>query len=251
MSKRVVITPAKPSLQPGPLPAGAHAIEDMREIYELLGQATQQLCQVSVKIPNEAGGEDLQFISKLIDVAPAKGGLQVELPSGFPKKTKVKNCLLLIFTGRFLIGVQTEIERIGISTLVLRVPGKIFKLQRRRNVRYAVPGGYDITLDLESLEKRDTRVKRKVVDLSEGGIAFFVPTAKEAALYTVDAEFKDCHFKIRNQEVAVDLKIKNQISHEHAKRDGHKVGAEFVKISEDDRNFLATFIYSQLGQMLT
>jgi c-di-GMP-binding flagellar brake protein YcgR len=252
MSKRVVFK--TPHTQAHPLPAGALVLEDPLQIQEAIKRAANQNCKVSIKIL----GTDEQFDSRLLDAAQSER-VEVEVSSDLPAtafnsaitKSKTKNCLVLIFVGRYLLGLMTEYEKSSPRAISFTFPKKIFKIQRRKNVRYAIPAGYDVTVDCESLETH-LRVKRKVLDISEGGLAFFLEPGENLELYKVGAVLRDCILTLRNQTLKLSLRVANQIQVEVPKLGvGHKVGMEFIKISEQNRNFLAAFIYSQLGQLMS
>jgi hypothetical protein len=243
MSKRVVFK--TPHSQANSLPAGALVLEDSRQIQEAILRAAKQFCKVSIKIL----GTDAQFESRLLDAAQIDQ-VEVEISSDLPAtafheamaKSKTKNCLLLIFVGRYLLGVMTEFEKSDARSISFTFPKKIFKIQRRKNVRYSVPAGYDIFIDCESLETHE-RVKRKVLDISEGGIAFSLEPTENLEAYKTGVVMRDCVLTLRNQPLKLSLRVANQMD--------HKLGMEFIKISEENRNFLAAFIYSQLGQLMS
>jgi hypothetical protein len=252
MSKRVVFK--TPHLHANLLPAGALVLEDPEQIREAVHKAASQFCKVSIKIL----GTDEQFDSRLLD-ATRSGHVEVEVSSDLPGnafnqaigKSPTKNCLLLIFVGRYLLGLMTEYEKSSDSSISFAFPKKIFKIQRRKYIRYNIPAGYDIFIECESLETHQ-RVKRKILDLSEGGIAFLLEPSENPEIYKTGAVMRDCTLILRNQTLKLSLRVANQISVELPKLGAsQKLGLEFIKISEENRNFLAAFIYSQLGQLMT
>jgi hypothetical protein len=252
MSKRVVFK--TPHLHANLLPAGALVLEDPEQIREAVLKAARQFCKVSIKIL----GTDDQFNSRLLDAART-GSVEVEVSSDLPGnsfneaigKSATKNCLLLIFVGRYLLGLMTEFEKSDSGSISFSFPKKIFKIQRRKNIRYNIPAGYDIFIDCESLETH-LRVKRKLLDLSEGGVAFLLEPSENPDTYKTGAVMRDCILTLRNQTLKLSVRVANQILVDLPKAGtGHKLGLEFIKISEENRNFLAAFIYSQLGQLMT
>lgn len=226
------------------------------EILDVLGKAARQLCAVSVKVR----GSDQQFSSRLIDSKISKSGLQIELnnqltSAAFKKeieRTKSKECLLLIFaSNRYILGLN--VKCVGINyQIIFDLPQKVFRLQRRKSVRYTIPAGYDMLLEMPSFERHGLRIKRKVLDISEHGLAFLVASRDEAALYTKNTILKNCKVPIRNHEITLNLKVMNRIEHNRGRTGGGtKVGTEISSISADDLDVLAHFVYSQLAQMMS
>ena len=227
---------------------------DPEEILEILGKAAHQLSMVSVKVRGSAQ----QFASRLIDTKISKSGLQIELNKEFTsaafkkeiERHKTKECLLLIFSGnRYILGLN--VVCVGINyQITFDLPQKVYRLQRRKSVRYVVPAGYDMLIEMPSFEHPSLRIKRKLLDLSEHGLAFLVISRDEGALYRKNSILKNCKLRIRNHEITLSLKVMNRIEHDRGKRGGGtKIGAEISSISADDLDLLTHFVYSQLAQM--
>jgi c-di-GMP-binding flagellar brake protein YcgR len=235
---------------------GSAILTDPGQILDVLGKSTRQLCSVSIKIR----GSDQQFSSRLVDSKLSETGLQVEYSAELTeasfkqelRRTGSRDCLLMIFAGnRYILGINVECIEMG-DVLTFNIPKKVFRMQRRKSVRYVIPTGYDMYVEMASVEEPHLRTRRKLLDISEHGLAFFVLSRREGALYLKNAVLKRCSINIRNHEIKVDLKVMNRIEHDQGKKGGGtKIGTEFTSISVDDLDLLTQFVYSQLAQMLT
>jgi c-di-GMP-binding flagellar brake protein YcgR len=235
---------------------GSAILSDPEQILDILGKAARQFSQVSIKIR----GSDQQFSSRLVDSKISKAGIQVEFGEGltsaaFKKeldRTKSKDCLLLVFAGnRYILGLNVQCTDIAYN-ISFNVPEKVYRLQRRKAVRYIVPAGYDMLVEMPSLEHQGLRIKRKLLDLSEYGLAFLVVSRDEGAMFRKNSIIKNCKIRIRNHEVSMSLIVMNRIEHDLGKkRGGTKIGTEFSTISDEDLDLVTHFVYSQLAQSLT
>jgi c-di-GMP-binding flagellar brake protein YcgR len=235
---------------------GSAILTDPEQILDILGKAARQFSQVSIKIR----GSDEQFASRLVDSKIAKTGIQVEFGSSlsseaFKKelnRTKSRDCLLLIFaSNRYILGVNVECDGIGYN-ISFKLPEKVFRLQRRKAVRYIIPAGYDMLVEMPSLEHQGLRIQRKLLDLSEYGLAFLVVSRDEGAMFRKSSIIKNCKLRIRNHEVTMNLVVMNRIEHDRGKRGGGtKIGTEFSLITDEDLDLVTHFVYAQLAQSLT
>ena len=116
---------------------------------------------------------------------------------------------------------------------VFATPPKVFKIQRRKDVRFVIPQGYEFTVEFESLEQARTRVKKRLIDISESGLSFFVLSPREAAIFRMglisrmrhpNAESNDSGHDARLQPCALRPRLTRR-----GQQDRRRVRADFAR----------------------
>ena len=253
MSKRV-LTRSVPAISP----AGTAIVTDELQIRRLLTRAAEDHTPVTLKVR----GTELALHGKLLDVDPKTQGIQLAFDcSPKPADNRLsrdnvekafldaqsRECMVLIYLqGRSIIGVNAEPKELHDDRICFATPQKVFKIQRRKDVRFLIPQGYEFTVEFESLEQARTRVKKRLIDISESGLSFFVLSPREAAIFRVGLLLPNCVVQMQNQTVPVMMRICNHAPYDRGSNGpGNKIGVEFEQISPEDKNYLAQFVYSR------
>jgi hypothetical protein len=237
---------------PGTRPVGTAIVSDPLEIRRLLSRASEGHTLASLKL---RGNETV--LKTHVLCADPKQGIHLEFdektgmlnPDSFESLTREspeRECMLLMYIeGRFIFGINAEPVEIRKDRMVFAPPVKVFKIQRRKDVRFVIPSAYEFTVEIESLEQARTRVHKRLIDISESGLSFFVLSPREAALFRPGLVLSRCFVHIQNHSLPVMLKVRNRGKHERgAQGAGNKIGVEFEQISPDDRTYLGQFVYS-------
>lgn len=237
---------------PARKPAGTTIVTDPLEIRRLFSRASEGGIQATVKVR----GSDTVLKTKVLE-ADAQRGLELSIEPGEGQlnlenleklgatKADSEFMILMHLEGRYILGVNTRSVEMLKDRITFSAGTKVFKIQRRKDVRYAIPAGYEFTVEIESLERTRARVKKRLVDLSESGLSFFVLSPREAALYRKGMILNRCIIKIQNYEIPVILRVCNRGKHDRGKQgSGNKIGTEFEQISAENRDYIAQFVYS-------
>ena len=242
---------------PQSTPIGTSIVQRRTGHSRLLSKAAEGHTPVTLKIR----GSELAFRGKMLDVDPKTDGIQLVFEllekndQGEPECESLKDlfvdpgareCIVLVYLqGRSILGVNAEPVEIHDRRIVFAVPPKIFKIQRRKDVRFTIPQAYEFTVEFESLEQPRTRVRKRLIDLSEGGLSFFILSPREAGFFKTGLIIKDCFIQLQHQRIPVMLRVCNQAIYDRgSKGDGNKIGVEFEQISPDDKAYIAQFVYS-------
>jgi c-di-GMP-binding flagellar brake protein YcgR len=228
-----------------PKPPATSIVSDGLEIRQLLTRACEGQTAASLKI---RGSENV-LRSKLIHSDPVRDGVQLSFtgtltPESFMEelgKHESKECMILVYLqGRSIIGFNAEPSEVLKDRLIFKAPERLFKIQRRKDVRFQIPTGYEYTIEMESVEQKGVRISKRLLEISESGLSH-----REAGLFRVGLHIQRCVIQMNNQKIDVSLSICNQAPFDRGpKGAGHKIGAVFDSIKEDDRKYLAQFIYS-------
>jgi hypothetical protein len=238
-SRRILTRTA--SAAPSP---GTSIVTDPLEIRRLLSRAMESPTSASIKLR----GSEIPLRTHLIPTRP-KDGIHLELPVT-EEPLDGRDCLVLLYlTGRSVIGLSAQPSQILVDRLVFSPPEKLVKIQRRKNVRYEIPLAYEYTIELDSIEQRGTRVRKRLIDISEDGVSFFVLSPREAGLFREGLVIPRTIIRMQNQTILSSLKVRSQIKIERGQQGGpkgagNKIGAVFEDISPEDRNYISQVICS-------
>lgn len=174
--------------------------------------------------------------------------------SGFEEETReAPETLALIFLrSALLLGVPTKFlgyvqmaETFAIARF--EVPPQILRIQRRKDARYTIARGYDIKVTLPALEGERRRVQKQLLDVSAGGISFYVLSPREANLYQEGLILRNITFHVFRHEVSADGEIRNRVPFERVPGErGTRVGVKFTRVSAEDSDFIASYVAAQL-----
>lgn len=231
---------------------------DPLSIRRILSKATDGRAQASLKV---RGSERLLRTQVMSEDALSAGlHLQCSLedhalnPENLRQlfdQNQTQECMILIYLqGRSIIGITAPPSKITQTHIVFEPPKKLFKVQRRKHVRYIIPSGYEFTIEFESLETRGKKVKKKLVDMSESGLSFSALSPREALYYKKGLIIPHCLIRMQNQEISVSLRVRNQSPiFQNGISIGTKIGTEFEAISEQDQNYLAQLVYAHAAHL--
>jgi hypothetical protein len=232
---------------------GTSIVVDPLEIRHLLTRAAEGRTAATLKIR----GSETALRTQLIDVDARQDGIQLlygdsetslnrETFDAAAEATGSRECMVLIYLpGRSIIGMNAEPSEFQEDRLVFSLPTKLFKIQRRKDVRFLIPQAYEFTVEFDSLEQAGTRIKKKLIDISESGLSFFILSPREVGFFKKGLIIPRATIQMHNQLINVEMCVCNHTRLERVPQGpGNKVGVEFTEISPDDKNYLGQFVYS-------
>ncbi len=230
-------------------------LTDELEIRRLIAAATDSQVAVDVSIP----GLGIRFEEKITALSNAKVGVEVKLipglfnqikersPEGEPPK-QMEAFFILFLEGQMLLGIQGTHLLWTEKTVRIAPPFKVLKIQRRKETRWVVPKGYDLKVELPI--DRGMSHHRRLLDLSFSGLAFHVPTDREASLYRKGTIIRGVRLTLDHRSMLLNLEVANQIALRTPKQnDGYKIGTKFTALNPTDQNWLNGYITHRLAQL--
>lgn len=210
------------------------------EIFHLIRSAATGNARVELHFM----GSDRRAACIALESEPHVLGLRIQLPDSFHRDARDKECMAIAFLhGHLLLCLHaTRLVWEG-RTLLLLPPWRAFTLQRRRQARFEIPAGYEILVDLDAKEGRRRRVQRRVIDISSGGLAFETAGRVEAERFTQGSPLRHIAIRIENRLVFADARVSREASNR-----GVKVGIQFTRINQSDRDFLLGYVARHLVQ---
>ncbi len=125
------------------------------------------------------------------------------------------------------------------------IPEKLFKVQRRQDVRYTIPDTHVMKINFQDPIFPESILTKKVIDLSAGGIAFHATEVEKSMLH-VNLVLKDMNITIHTKELKFEGEIRHvqPISEDDPKK-GIKVGIMFQKIKPQDTQTIAQYVFEE------
>lgn len=143
----------------------------------------------------------------------------------------------------------------GDHWIKFKIPNDAYKVQRRKNFRFAIPPEYKILLnfpDSTSSTDKSVMIKKYILDVSAGGLAFLVDE-EEKEKYSPETIIPEMTFKIRGRSITVNGEIRYLREHPSAKKavTRYKVGIQFTKINPRDAQEIASYVFDESRKYLT
>ncbi|MGZ3699028.1 MAG: flagellar brake protein [Bdellovibrionota bacterium] len=131
------------------------------------------------------------------------------------------------------------------SSVVFGLPDKVFKVQRRKDMRFPIPDGWVLKIKFQDPLFSERTVERKVLDISASGLAFIVTDA-DAAMYQVGMVLKDLTFTVRARTIVAEAEIRHtQTLPSGSKNPGVKIGILFKNLKPADSNHIAQYVFEE------
>jgi len=154
-----------------------------------------------------------------------------------------QSCHVMVFTREpGIIGFQTELVEVTDKLIRMYMPQEIFRAQRRENYRQLILRGQDITVSLRSPRDLRRRIRRRLMDISLGGISILV-SYTEAKQYKMGMLVRHGFMRIRGHIINFDGEVRavGEVNN-LPKIEGFRIGIKFRRISKDDREFIDMYV---------
>ncbi|CAK9253094.1 unnamed protein product [Sphagnum jensenii] len=247
-----MVTETKIKLRTGTSP-GFTKIEEPTDIAKFIARAISEEARVEVQLTETA----YRFSSRIHHDSDPTVGLRVRRPEGITNeqveaqtKFQTQTSMVVAFLkSHELLCIQTDGAFWKEGELLIPQPWTAFKLQRRKEPRYEIPGAYEFYIALRSLEDPKVSIRRRVMDLSMSGMGFYVESPTESELYKKGLFLRRVNLMLENRHIFLDLRVASCVRLKHNPRmPGFKVGVEVMRISPVDKRYVAAYIARGLAQ---
>ncbi|MBI2711672.1 MAG: PilZ domain-containing protein [Bdellovibrio sp.] len=134
--------------------------------------------------------------------------------------------------------------------LIFSVPEKLFRVQRRQSFRLAMKGNYSLTVDFQSPTDTAQKTTKRVLDLSDTGMAFLISNSEEA-IFQKGLILKNFHFILNKQNLTMEAEVRYSKPMGREAKDFSKVGVKFVSISQEDAWFVASYVLAENRRLVS
>ena len=161
------------------------------------------------------------------------------------KSTGESDCFFSVSLLRANIFFRTRFLGIDHAGLQFALPTKVFKVQRRKDLRFPVPDGLIIRVEFADPIAPETRMTKKVLDISASGLAFLIEDS-ETPLYPAGLTLKELSFTVRNKKITVSAEVRHVRKLRSEERfKGHAVGVLFKDIRPGESQHVAGFVFEE------
>ncbi len=136
--------------------------------------------------------------------------------------------------------------------LRFRSPDKLFKVQRRKDMRYTIPDTHALKLAFQDPIFPETRLTKRVIDISASGLAIVVADEEES-FYHPGMILQKLSITLRSRVVEV---ASAEIRHMRVLPAGRqikgvKIGLQFSAIMPGDAQWIASYVFEESRKMFT
>ncbi len=162
-----------------------------------------------------------------------------------------RECFFSVSLHRANIFFRSSFFALDTAGLLFKFPTKIFKVQRRNDVRLPMHDFLSMRVHFRDPLYPEKETIQKVLDVSAGGMAFLIKE-EDASLYPVGLTLNDFLFKVGNRS----FKIRAEISNCRKLRDErHKgqfgVGVKFKDLRAADTQHIAAWVFEESRKYFT
>jgi hypothetical protein len=160
-------------------------------------------------------------------------------------KSGEKECFFSVSLLRANIFFKAQFMGFDAAGLQFKLPTKVYKVQRRKDLRFPVPDGMLIKVDFKDPLDPETVLSKKILDISASGLAFLV-LDDEAPVFVPGLTLNELSFTVRNKKITIPAEIR------HAKKlgadarsKGFSIGVFFKDIRPGDAQHIAAFVFEE------
>jgi hypothetical protein len=160
-----------------------------------------------------------------------------------------KQCYFSISLLRANIFFQAEFlgwDRAGMS---FREPAKVFKVQRRADVRLPLGESRMLKVIFGDPALEGDVLTKRVLDLSASGMSFVI-SDKEEALFHPGLELKRLSFSLNSRAISCTAEVRSMnVLPIGAKPPGVRVGIRFKTLRAADQQFIAAYVFEETRKL--
>lgn len=162
-------------------------------------------------------------------------------------------CYFSISLGRANVFFRAPFVNADAAELKFEYPEAVFKVQRRQDMRLRVAELLNLRVEFQDPTNASNWVKRRIVDLSAGGLSFVAP-AEEANRLPMDMKLEELRFVVDGQSVACHGQIKSvRPSREKPIKKGEEfmVGVNFIGLPASKNQVIARFVFNETRKLFS
>lgn len=135
--------------------------------------------------------------------------------------------------------------------IMFKQPEKIYKIQRRKDIRLPIPFGYTIKVSFKDPLNPNKTMIKNMCDISVGGLSFFIED-EETPLFPEGSILENVTFKIFTHLVKVKIEIKHKVvQNDESNHTTYKVGVAFVDLDAKDQNQISKYVTEESRKYFT
>lgn len=160
-------------------------------------------------------------------------------------KSGTQECYFSISLLRANIFFKTEFLGFDKGGLKFRMPFKVFKVQRRKDLRFEIPDGYVLRLNYRDPLYPEKQLHRKILDLSASGMAILCEKT-EQNVYLPGTPIKDILFTLRDRKIICDGEVRYaKMIPPNQRHSGLKVGIKLDRLRPGDAELIETYVMEE------
>lgn len=136
------------------------------------------------------------------------------------------------------------------NMLVMNYPQGVFRVQRRQHLRYKIPQGHTMRLDVESATVPGGMFSKKIIDISAGGVAFYIE-APEAEHFPSGKTIQKIRFQVDRSTILCSAQIRHVRPARQEGSDKMIVGVLFTAMPIEDQVRIESFIREKMKALLS
>lgn len=234
-------------------------VEDPREADKMIWEAAKTLASTFVWTSEGPGlsqdaAPKIQLSTHVQQAFPDQRVFIVWIPADLPPQSLVNalaesaapHCLFSVSLARANIFFKARYKTFDGAGFHFSYPEQIFKVQRRKDMRTAVPDGYVLRAEFPHPEHPKKILSKKVLDISASGMAI-VGDEGEQDLFAVGAVLQDVTFTLKGRKIIVpEAEVRHSKSlSKDARMPGYKIGLLFKQIKAADSQAIAQYVFEE------
>jgi hypothetical protein len=159
-----------------------------------------------------------------------------------------KDCFFSVSLLKANIFFRAELMGFDSAGLHFKFPFKIFKVQRRGDVRLPIPAHMTMKVEFKDPLFPEKTTVKKVIDLSATGMAFIV-LDEDAVLFPKGRTLNDFSFSVRNKKFTIRAEISNVRKLRSPTGEmtaaGYAVGVKFLELRPGEHQHIAGYVFEE------
>jgi hypothetical protein len=167
-------------------------------------------------------------------------------------KLEIKDCFFSVSLARANIFFKAEFLGHDSGGLKFRFPEKIFKVQRRRDLRFPIPEGHVVKVEYQDPIFTETRLTKKILNISAGGLGVLIQD-EEKIHYHPGMTLTRLEFTLRQRKIACEAEVRHikSLPADHRYAPGAQMGLLFQKIKKGDADWIASYVFEESRKYYT
>lgn len=223
-------------------------IEDAQERLRYLVEGTKTLAQTLIWTQDQEN----VIRSHLTVFSQVDRVIYAWLPKDFDfkkfqetlAKDKTNECFFSISLPAANLFFKAKFLGHDTAGLKFTIPDKMFKVQRRKNVRFQIPEGHVLRVEFPDPLLKEIQHRKRILDISAGGISFLAGE-EEAPVYQTGVIIKGARITVRLKQVTFDAEVRHTKPLETFKEKGIRVGVSFKNILPADSELVASYVFEE------
>lgn len=165
-------------------------------------------------------------------------------------ESKSRDCFVNLVNDRVKVFFKSRIRGLNEGRIMLDYPQALFRVQRREHLRFKIPMGHTLRVEVASTVDRARSFQNKVVDISAGGLAFYAKLNQEAD-FQAGQIITSMRFTLNRRVVICQGEIRHVRSAKVEGEDLLVIGVLFYKMGEEDRDWVSLYVRQQTRNILS